>query len=199
MHLLLSSSCAGSAIALRSQATTRSTATTSWNVSLVNPLQPTGPWVIVDESSGATLTAWDHSPDSVLPDAPITLEELNVANDTRQQFCRTHTDNEEVQDANQNLAKAQAQLKPAQAKKKSNSSGHVRVSRPQKRRRSFDSEQPEESTDPSETAGFVEDDTSARPPWERLKLSSLKGWGIQRNGVAMSAADYAKNHWDEFK
>ncbi|KAJ7434122.1 hypothetical protein B0H11DRAFT_2119430 [Mycena galericulata] len=77
---------AGSAIALRSQATTRSTATTSWNVSLVNPLQPTGPWLIIEESSGAALTAWDHSPNSVLPDSPITLEELNATNDTRQQF-----------------------------------------------------------------------------------------------------------------
>jgi hypothetical protein len=83
-------------------------------------------------------------------------------------------------------------------------------------------------SDPSETVVFVEDDTSginiafqsistltspefvaaaaesqtatpAQPPRKRLKLGSLKGWGVQRDGVAMSAADYAKNHWDEFK
>ncbi|KAJ7746127.1 hypothetical protein DFH07DRAFT_963006 [Mycena maculata] len=98
---------------------------------------------------------------------------------------RAHTDNEEVQDAKQNLAEAQARLKLAQAEQKSNSSGCLRISRPRKCRRSFDSEQSEEPTDPSETAGFVEDDTS--------------GWGVQRNGVVMSAANYAKNHWDEFK
>ncbi|KAJ7930170.1 hypothetical protein B0H13DRAFT_1859002 [Mycena leptocephala] len=118
-------------------------------------------------------------------------------------------------------------------KLQSNSSGRVRVSRPRKRKRCSDSEQPEEPTYLSVTAAFVEHDTSgmdvafesgsmltssasvaasgpstvsesqtekpAHPPRKRLKLGPLKGWGIQRDGVAMSAVDYAQNHWDEFK
>jgi hypothetical protein len=39
----------------------------------------------------------------------------------------------------------------------------------------------------------------AHPPRKRLKLGPLKGWGIQRDGVEMSAIDYAQNYWDEFK
>ncbi|KAF8214329.1 hypothetical protein K438DRAFT_1750385 [Mycena galopus ATCC 62051] len=35
-------------------------------------------------------------------------------------------------------------------------------------------------------------------PRKRLKLSPLTGWGVQRNGVAMSAADYAQKDRDEF-
>ncbi|KAJ7319444.1 hypothetical protein DFH08DRAFT_819375 [Mycena albidolilacea] len=131
-----------------------------------------------------------------------------------------HADEEEFQDAKQNLAEAQAQLKLAQAEQKSNSSGRMRVSRPRKRKRASNSEQPKsgfpklsadsllnlgrssESTNPSQTAAFVEDDTSAtlaQPPRKRLKLDPLKGWGVQRDGIAISAADYAKNYWDEFK
>ncbi|KAF7350073.1 hypothetical protein MVEN_01309200 [Mycena venus] len=72
------------AIALRSQATTRSTAT-NWTVSLVNPAVSTGPWTIIDAVTNTALTSWDRHPDSALPDAPITLEERN-ATDTRQQF-----------------------------------------------------------------------------------------------------------------
>ncbi|KAJ7757828.1 hypothetical protein B0H14DRAFT_3511824 [Mycena olivaceomarginata] len=129
-----------------------------------------------------------------------------------------HSDDEEVQDAKQNLADAQARLKLAQAEQKANSSGRVRVSRPRKRKRCSNSEQPGEPTDPSITAAFVEHDTSAsvaaagpstvsesqtekpaHPPRKRLKLGPLKGWGIQRDGVEMSAVDYAQNYWDEFK
>ncbi|KAJ7865921.1 hypothetical protein B0H14DRAFT_3442728 [Mycena olivaceomarginata] len=131
---------------------------------------------------------------------------------------RAHADDEEVQIAKQNLADAQAQLKLAQAEQKSNSSGRVRVSRPQKRKRSSNSEQPEGPTDSSATASFVEHDTSAsvaaagpstvsespteiqaHPPRKRLKLGPLKGWGVQRDGVSLSAADYAQKYWDEFK
>ena len=124
----------------------------------------------------------------------------------------------------------------------------MRVSRPRKRKRSSNSEQPEggfpklsadsllnmgcssESTNPSQTAAFVEDDVSginivfhlftcsefvaaagpsavsesrtatpAQPPRKQLKLSPLKGLGVQRDGIAISAADYAKNYCDEFK
>ncbi|KAJ7761763.1 hypothetical protein B0H16DRAFT_1530489 [Mycena metata] len=71
------------AIAVRSQATTRSTAT-NWTVSLVNPAIPTGPWNIIDAVTNAALTAWDHNT-LVVSTAPITLEPLN-ATDTRQQF-----------------------------------------------------------------------------------------------------------------
>ncbi|KAF8129095.1 hypothetical protein K438DRAFT_1789264 [Mycena galopus ATCC 62051] len=39
----------------------------------------------------------------------------------------------------------------------------------------------------------------AHPPRKQLKLGPLKGWGVQRDGVAMSAADYAQKDWDEFK
>ncbi|KAJ7306174.1 hypothetical protein DFH08DRAFT_1054689, partial [Mycena albidolilacea] len=131
---------------------------------------------------------------------------------------RAHSDDEEVQDAKQNLADAQARLKLAQAEQKANSSGRVRVSRPRKRKRCSTSEQPGEPTDPSVTAAFVEHDTSAsvaaagpstvsesqtekpaHPPRKRLKLGPLKGWGIQRDGVEMSAVDYAQNYWEEFK
>ncbi|KAJ6507072.1 hypothetical protein C8R45DRAFT_923237 [Mycena sanguinolenta] len=73
-------------------------------------------------------------------------------------------------------------------------------------------------TDSSVTAAFVEHHTSAstaaigpptvsesqtekpaHPPRKRLKLGPLKGWGVQRDEVSMSAADYAQKYWDEFK
>ncbi|KAJ6570876.1 hypothetical protein DFH09DRAFT_1277496 [Mycena vulgaris] len=76
---------AGSAIALRSQATTRAAATASWNVTLVNPAAPTGPFNIIETTSKAALTAWDHHLGSALADGPLTLEEFNHT-DTRQQF-----------------------------------------------------------------------------------------------------------------
>ncbi|KAJ6456877.1 hypothetical protein C8R45DRAFT_1081994 [Mycena sanguinolenta] len=41
--------------------------------------------------------------------------------------------------------------------------------------------------------------TSAQPPWKRLKLGPLKGCGVQRDGIAISAANYVKKYWDEFK
>jgi hypothetical protein len=41
--------------------------------------------------------------------------------------------------------------------------------------------------------------TPAQPPRKRLKLGPLKGWGVQRDEIAISAADYAKNYWGEFK
>ncbi|KAJ6449078.1 hypothetical protein C8R45DRAFT_1224512 [Mycena sanguinolenta] len=143
-----------------------------------------------------------------------------------------YADDEEVQDAKQGLADAQARLKLAQAEHKSNSSGRVRVSRPRKRKLASDSDQPDEPTELSERAAFGDDNgsginiayqfvsaltspdfltagpstvsesqttTSAQPPQKRLKLGPLKGWGVQRDGVAMSATDYAKNHWDEFQ
>jgi hypothetical protein len=30
-------------------------------------------------------------------------------------------------------------------------------------------------------------------------LARSKGVGVQRDGIAISAADYTKNYWDEFK
>ncbi|KAJ6496378.1 hypothetical protein C8R45DRAFT_926886 [Mycena sanguinolenta] len=41
--------------------------------------------------------------------------------------------------------------------------------------------------------------TSALPPRKRLKLGPLKGCGVQRDGIAISAANYVKKYWDEFK
>ncbi|KAJ6532436.1 hypothetical protein B0H19DRAFT_1081498 [Mycena capillaripes] len=76
---------AGSAIALRSQATTRANATAAWTIKLVNASAPAGPWNIFETPSNAALTAWDLHPGSALLDAPLTLEEFN-STDTRQQF-----------------------------------------------------------------------------------------------------------------
>jgi hypothetical protein len=39
----------------------------------------------------------------------------------------------------------------------------------------------------------------ADTPRKRLKLDPLKGCGIQCDGVAMSAVNYAQNYWDEFE
>ncbi|KAJ7737995.1 hypothetical protein B0H16DRAFT_1762096 [Mycena metata] len=38
---------------------------------------------------------------------------------------------------------------------------------------------------------------SDMPP-KRLKLGPLKGWGVQRNGVNLSAIEYAQNHWNNY-
>ncbi|KAJ7232872.1 hypothetical protein C8J57DRAFT_1480495 [Mycena rebaudengoi] len=78
-------------LAVANQATTRPTAsaTTSWMVSLVDPATPTGPWNILEPTSGAALTAWSQDPAQVVNSgAPITLEVAN-AKDTRQQFWFT--------------------------------------------------------------------------------------------------------------
>ncbi|KAF8164563.1 hypothetical protein K438DRAFT_1775331 [Mycena galopus ATCC 62051] len=40
---------------------------------------------------------------------------------------------------------------------------------------------------------------SVQPSRKRLNLGPLKGWGVQHDGVSLSAVDYAQNHWDEFK
>ncbi|KAJ7934257.1 hypothetical protein B0H13DRAFT_1855428 [Mycena leptocephala] len=39
---------------------------------------------------------------------------------------------------------------------------------------------------------------SDAPP-KRLRLGPLKGWGIERDGVNMSAVEYAQKHWSEFR
>ncbi|KAF8166267.1 hypothetical protein K438DRAFT_1941754 [Mycena galopus ATCC 62051] len=39
---------------------------------------------------------------------------------------------------------------------------------------------------------------SDAPP-KRLKLRPLKGWGVERNGVNLSAMEYAQKHWSEFR
>jgi hypothetical protein len=39
---------------------------------------------------------------------------------------------------------------------------------------------------------------SDAPP-KRLKLGPLKGWGVERDGVNMSAIEYAQKHWNEFQ
>ncbi|KAJ7240032.1 hypothetical protein C8J57DRAFT_1727205 [Mycena rebaudengoi] len=78
-------------LAVANQATTRPTAsaTTSWMVSLVDPATPTGPWNILEPTSGAALTAWSQDPAQVVNSgAPITLEVANPK-DTRQQFWFT--------------------------------------------------------------------------------------------------------------
>ncbi|KAJ6603450.1 hypothetical protein DFH09DRAFT_1354653 [Mycena vulgaris] len=41
----------------------------------------------------------------------------------------------------------------------------------------------------------LESDT---PP-KRLKLGPLKGWGVERDGVNISAVEYAQKHWSEFQ
>ncbi|KAJ7229512.1 hypothetical protein C8J57DRAFT_1469045 [Mycena rebaudengoi] len=78
-------------LAVANQATTRPTAsaTTSWMVSLVDPATSTGPWNILEPTSGAALTAWSQDPAQVVNSgAPITLEVANPK-DTRQQFWFT--------------------------------------------------------------------------------------------------------------
>ncbi|KAJ7899228.1 hypothetical protein B0H14DRAFT_3424061 [Mycena olivaceomarginata] len=65
---------AGSAIALRSQATTRANATAAWTIQLVNASAPAGPWNIFETPSNAALTAWDLHPGSALLDAPVRLD-----------------------------------------------------------------------------------------------------------------------------
>ncbi|KAJ7907984.1 hypothetical protein B0H13DRAFT_1879089 [Mycena leptocephala] len=62
---------AGSAIALRSQATTRANATAAWTIQLVNASAPAGPWNIFETPSNAALTAWDLHPGSALLDGPL--------------------------------------------------------------------------------------------------------------------------------
>ncbi|KAJ6473478.1 hypothetical protein DFH09DRAFT_1474287 [Mycena vulgaris] len=39
---------------------------------------------------------------------------------------------------------------------------------------------------------------SDAPP-KRLKLSPLRGWGVERDGVNISATEYAQKHWSEFQ
>ncbi|KAF8124674.1 hypothetical protein K438DRAFT_1791536 [Mycena galopus ATCC 62051] len=141
---------------------------------------------------------------------------------------RAHADDEEFQIAKQNLAEAQAEQKvfffPLTQNGwwlinlQSKSSGRVRVSRSRKCKRTSNSEQPEEPTDSSVTAACVEHDASASVaaagpstvsesqtekaahlPRKRLERGPLKGVGVQRDGVSLSAADYAQKHWDEFK
>jgi hypothetical protein len=36
-------------------------------------------------------------------------------------------------------------------------------------------------------------------PPKRLRLGPLKGWGIERDGVNMSAVEYAQKHWSEVR
>ncbi|KAJ6555174.1 hypothetical protein DFH09DRAFT_1280534 [Mycena vulgaris] len=61
---------AGSGITLGSQATTRSTATSSWIVALADPNSPVGPWNIIDASTNAAPTAYDRYRNSVNPLQP---------------------------------------------------------------------------------------------------------------------------------
>ncbi|KAJ7331382.1 hypothetical protein DFH08DRAFT_814691 [Mycena albidolilacea] len=69
---------AGSAIALRSQATTRANATAAWTIQLVNASAPAGPWNILETPSKAALTAWDLHPGSALLDAPFNGGDIRV-------------------------------------------------------------------------------------------------------------------------
>ena len=36
-------------------------------------------------------------------------------------------------------------------------------------------------------------------PSKHLKLGPLKEWGVERDGVNMSAVEYAQKHWSEFQ
>ncbi|KAJ6473477.1 hypothetical protein DFH09DRAFT_1218926 [Mycena vulgaris] len=71
-------------LALRSQATSRSSLFSSWHLIAVGS---TGAFNIVEFSSGTYLTAWDQDVDPAVMSSgsPLTLERENP-NDTRQQF-----------------------------------------------------------------------------------------------------------------
>jgi len=36
-------------------------------------------------------------------------------------------------------------------------------------------------------------------PPKRLRLGPLKEWGVERDGVNISAIEYAQKHWSEFQ
>ncbi|KAJ7842913.1 hypothetical protein B0H13DRAFT_1909595 [Mycena leptocephala] len=56
----------------------------------------------------------------------------------------------------------------------------------------------ERATSPSRKRSGSTSLESDAPP-KRLKLGPLKGWGIERDGVNMSAVEYAQKHWSEFR
>ncbi|KAJ6572977.1 hypothetical protein B0H10DRAFT_2440108 [Mycena sp. CBHHK59/15] len=57
---------------------------------------------------------------------------------------------------------------------------------------------PEHTTRPIRKRSGSTSLESDAPP-KRLKLGPLKGWGIERDGINMSAVEYAQNHWSEFR
>ncbi|KAJ7869006.1 hypothetical protein B0H13DRAFT_2558041 [Mycena leptocephala] len=73
------------ALAIRSQPSIRSAASSSWMLTLVNPIFPSGPWNIIEAASGMALTAWNSDAATMSKGNPITFEVPNP-NDTRQQF-----------------------------------------------------------------------------------------------------------------
>ncbi|KAJ7921300.1 hypothetical protein B0H13DRAFT_1866901 [Mycena leptocephala] len=56
----------------------------------------------------------------------------------------------------------------------------------------------ERATSPSRKRSGSTSLESDAPP-KRLRLGPLKGWGIEREGVNMSAVEYAQKHWSEFR
>ncbi|KAJ6503668.1 hypothetical protein C8R45DRAFT_924010 [Mycena sanguinolenta] len=74
-----------------------------------------------------------------------------------------------------------------------------RLSRPRKCKLASHSEQPDGRLPNLSAHWFLIWPFFRAYPRQRHRLNrlTLKGWGIQRNGVAMSATDYAKNHWNE--
>ncbi|KAJ7936037.1 hypothetical protein B0H13DRAFT_2304112 [Mycena leptocephala] len=56
----------------------------------------------------------------------------------------------------------------------------------------------ERATSPSRRRSGSTPLESDAPP-KHLRLGPLKGWGIKRDGVNMSAVEYAQKHWSEFR
>ncbi|KAJ6595184.1 hypothetical protein DFH09DRAFT_1073005 [Mycena vulgaris] len=56
----------------------------------------------------------------------------------------------------------------------------------------------EHATRPSRKRSGSTSLESDTPP-KRLKLGPLKGWGVERDGVNISAVEYAQKHWSEFQ
>ncbi|KAJ7855996.1 hypothetical protein B0H13DRAFT_2577178 [Mycena leptocephala] len=56
----------------------------------------------------------------------------------------------------------------------------------------------ERTTSPSRKRSGSTALESDAPP-KRLRLGPLKGWGIERDGVNMSAVEYPQKHWSEFR
>ncbi|KAJ7856294.1 hypothetical protein B0H13DRAFT_1902746 [Mycena leptocephala] len=104
------------------------------------------------------------------------------------------------------FADTQAHLKLKRAESKGNSSGHVRAPRFRKRhateldangtkdchRKSSTQAPSNVSISASASDVTVADKTIRDAP---LNLGPLKGWGIKKDGISMSAVEYAQNVW----
>ncbi|KAJ7618793.1 hypothetical protein FB45DRAFT_932474 [Roridomyces roridus] len=146
------------------------------------------------------------------------------ANATRK-LQQARTEREELEDAEQALIDAQARLKLLRAEVKSNSSGRAPPARKGKKARSKLSDSNATTSKDSghgvasQDDAMVTNDVSAadaepqasssrkragsesvqvNAPPKRLKTGHLKGWGVDRLGVQISAVKFAEEHWDEF-